>query len=66
MLRKLLTIFTIPAWTLCLAGCPAQVGGYDPQCALDVAQECVEQMEDCRVEEKPAEGSETDAEGEDE
>jgi hypothetical protein len=32
-----------------LTGC-GPIGQYDPQCAIDVAQECVEKMQDCKEE----------------
>ena len=30
-----------------LAGC-APIAGYDPKCAIDVAQDCVEEMQKCK------------------
>jgi len=33
-----------------LSGCSGPIAGYDPQCAVDVAQQCVEKMQDCKAE----------------
>ena len=33
-----------------LTGCGSSIGGYDPQCAVDVAQDCVEKMQECKEE----------------
>ena len=43
---------------LFLAGCGGDVAGYDPQCAVDVAQECVEKMHECKAEPEPEEPEE--------
>jgi len=32
---------------LFLGGC-APIAGYDPKCAIDVAQDCVEEMQKCK------------------
>ena len=33
---------------LSLTACGGDVAGYDPQCAIDVAQDCIEQMDKCK------------------
>ena len=35
---------------LFLSGCGGPIAGYDPECAIDVAQECVEKMQECKEE----------------
>ena len=30
--------------------CGGDIAGYDPQCAVDVAQDCVEKMQECKEE----------------
>ena len=45
---------------LFLSGCGGPIAGYDPECAIDVAQECVEKMQECKAEEPEEVEEETD------